>query len=138
MAIDVQCPDCRKQYRVKDKRAGTTLDCKQCGATMSVPNAEMQDNEDWGDYDPDPISGPSLPKRRKAKGTSKKKSKPQSTKPSVGKRLFAIIGMALGGLIVAGSIYAMVQGKPRAVRGIFTGCVIFGVSLNWFRGIAND
>ncbi|MEO2016710.1 MAG: hypothetical protein ABGZ53_20325 [Fuerstiella sp.] len=85
MAIDVQCPDCRKTYRVKAKLAGTTLDCKQCGGTMSVPYPELQDDENWGDYDPDPIPAPSLPKHRKATGGSKKTTKPQSTRPSIGK-----------------------------------------------------
>ena len=37
MSISVACPGCGKRYRMKDAKAGRTVPCKACGATLEVP-----------------------------------------------------------------------------------------------------
>lgn len=79
MAIEVVCPDCQRQYRVKDSRAGGSVKCRtvSCAARIAVPEAQ----DSYGSYpgglpDGDALEGLLEPDaaipgdRRKAKKTS--------------------------------------------------------------------
>ncbi len=133
MVIDVQCEACRKRYRVKDNLAGRRIKCKQCEAVMVVPDPMSADDE-WGDYEDEPELPPPRAKSAKRKPNRKKTTKPVSEGPGLGKKVFAVIGMALGVVVAIGSVVALLNGTPRAVRGIGTGCIITAVSFGWFRG----
>ena len=95
---------------------------------MSVPDGD--DADDWG-YDEEFEEALPSPTRRKKPGR-KKKSASGGT-PSIGKRLFAVIGMVFGVAIAGWSVFALIGGNMRAIRGIATGGVIAAVSFGWFR-----
>lgn len=99
---------------------------------MAVPDPAYGDDEDWGDDDYAAEPAPTLPKRRKKRGKSKKKT--MSAKPGVGKRILASIGMVFGLILILGGTFAIISGNMRGARGIGCGVVMFAVSLGWFRG----
>jgi ribosomal protein S27E len=39
VAIELECPDCSRKYRLKDGRAGKRFRCKVCAAVIAVPAA---------------------------------------------------------------------------------------------------
>lgn len=41
MPISVQCPECYKQYRIKDEFAGMRMRCTQCGHSFQVPSESV-------------------------------------------------------------------------------------------------
>ena len=41
MAIAFSCPECGKQYKVKDELAGKPVTCKTCSAAIRVPVATV-------------------------------------------------------------------------------------------------
>ncbi len=94
----------------------------------------MSADDEWGDYEDEPELPPPRAKSAKRKPNRKKTTKPVSEGPGLGKKVFAVIGMALGVVVAIGSVVALLNGTPRAVRGIGTGCIITAVSFGWFRG----
>ena len=44
------------------------------------------------------------------------------------------LAMILGVGIAGFSVFSLIDGNGRAVRGIVTGCVFAGVGFNWLRG----
>ncbi|MEZ6122288.1 MAG: hypothetical protein R3C49_03805 [Planctomycetaceae bacterium] len=144
MPIEIQCPDCSKRYRVKDELAGKTLPCKACGGRMKVgraaPAPPPPEEDLWGDggFEDEPAYG-SPPPRKKAKkaGSSKKSTASGSSEgPSVLKRIGGILAIVLGALIAVSSVVALINGTPRAARGIGTGIIMIGVGIGWLRGTA--
>ncbi|MCA9048534.1 MAG: hypothetical protein KDA89_07385, partial [Planctomycetaceae bacterium] len=135
-----------RQYRVKDDFAGRAIKCKQCGAKVVVPAVQesgfAEEEDDWMTVE----TPPSLPKRKKkptASGGRPTKSKPGKSKSSsgstgggasAGKKMFAVIGMGVGGLIILGGVMGVVNGNMRGIRAVITGCVVIGVCIGWFRG----
>ncbi len=45
MPISIQCPACKREYKVDDKLAGKKVKCKQCGEAISVADPEMDRRE---------------------------------------------------------------------------------------------
>jgi len=120
---------------MKDSFAGRTLPCKQCGQSMNVPVSEFGDDE-WGDDSYEEELAPALPKRRKKKSKSGRKT--SSTTPSAGKKILGILGMAVGTLIMVGAAVALFNGNGRAARGISTGVIILIVSAGWYKGTTGE
>jgi hypothetical protein len=50
MPIDVSCPSCSRQYRVRDDAGGKQFRCKDCGEVVTVPAAGRQG--EIGDFHP--------------------------------------------------------------------------------------
>ncbi len=42
MPIQVECPECAKEYRVPDKAAGRRIRCKECDGPISIPQPKRQ------------------------------------------------------------------------------------------------
>ena len=101
---------------------------------MSVPDG--YDADDWG-YEEELEEALPSPTRRKKPGrknkSGRKKNAASGGTPSIGKRWFAVIGMVLGVVIAGWSVFALIGGNMRAIRGIATGGVIAAVSFGWFR-----
>lgn len=140
MTIDLQCDDCGKRYRLKDSLAGRRIKCKDCGAAINVIDPADAMEDEWNDGDD--FGGdlgaygdePAMPAPKKRKGGKKKSKKNSGDTPGIGKRIFAVIGMAVGALITVGSVFAIVGGNMRGIRGVITGLVIIGVCIGWFKG----
>ena len=58
-------------------------------------------------------------------------------RPRLGKRIFAVIGMAVGGVVIFGGILSMMNGNKKAANGIRMGVLILIVSFGWFKGISS-
>lgn len=50
MTIEISCPQCGEEFRVRDEAAGKSFKCKLCGTTISVPDDEP-DDDDGGDFE---------------------------------------------------------------------------------------
>ena len=53
MTIEFECPDCSREYRVKDELAGRSVTCKGCGEKIHIPESDAEDDEygeEWDDY----------------------------------------------------------------------------------------
>lgn len=46
MTISLTCPDCFKDYRVRDEFAGKRVKCKACGSTIHITKPASADSED--------------------------------------------------------------------------------------------
>lgn len=68
MPLNVECPACGLQYKVKDGLAGRKIRCRECSATIVVPAAD--DADEWGDL----AELPSRPKKKKSGATGAGKS----------------------------------------------------------------
>lgn len=51
MSIQVSCPVCAKNYKVKEEAAGKKLRCKECGETVAIPTLESIQDEDYAEND---------------------------------------------------------------------------------------
>ena len=51
MPIQVSCPVCAKIYKVKEEAAGKKLRCKDCGETVSIPNLDVVQDQDYAEND---------------------------------------------------------------------------------------
>ena len=134
MSVEFECSECSREYRVKDELAGRSVTCKDCGTKIAVPSVEADDDE-WGDYDEEPVP---VPARRKSKssGSASKKSKKEAGESSgpVWKKIMGPLAMVLGVIIAGFSVFSLIDGNGRAVRGIITGFVFAGVGFRWLRG----
>ena len=74
MTIEFECPDCSREYRVKDELAGRNVTCKGCGEKISIPDPYAADDEygdEWDDYsEPEPA-----PVRRRSSSAAKKQGR---------------------------------------------------------------
>jgi len=84
MTIQVNCPECDKEYQVTDDKAGKRFKCRECEAVVSVPSGRPSrrkeeddfddgfgddfDDDDFGVGGSDPYSAPR--KRRTKRGRS--------------------------------------------------------------------
>ncbi|WP_166827916.1 alpha/beta hydrolase family protein [Thalassoroseus pseudoceratinae] len=61
MSIHVQCRKCGRDYEIKEKFAGRTLPCKECGAKFRVPEEAAEDfaDDDFDDMFGEDTSSPS-------------------------------------------------------------------------------
>ncbi len=81
MAISVRC-DCGKAYWFKDSAAGKSIDCKECGAAISIPDAadSETDSMDFESIDPSSQSDDDASSDDGANRSSKRSSKPARRK----------------------------------------------------------
>ena len=133
MSIKFECPDCFREYRVKDELAGRSVSCKDCGSKIAIPDSDAY-GEEWDDYDEEPAPAPvrQRSKKKKSKGGSKKKASAESS-GAVWKKIMGPLAILLGVVIAGFSVLAILDGNGRAVRGIVTGCVFVGVGFKWLR-----
>jgi len=137
MTISVQCDECFQSYKVRDDRAGQTLKCKSCDAKIRVPAADDEIEDLYEDYEE-----PSASTRKKKKSAPAKKKK--KTKKSISispgkavKKLFGVISLAIGGLILFGAIYMLFAGdapdgrKARPIYAFFVSSGFFVVGKKW-------
>ena len=135
MAIETQCGQCGKRYRVKDELAGRRIKCKQCGAKIVVEDP-FAAADDWGSsydddgYGADPFGGggddpygaAAPPPRKKKKKKTGSRSASSSRSVSSGKPFWklpvGILGM-LGCLALIGlGVIGIMDGRVRAARAI--------------------
>jgi len=45
MTIELSCPQCGKQYRLKDEMAGKQAKCRGCGKRLSIPDAKPEPSQ---------------------------------------------------------------------------------------------
>ena len=60
MSIEVQCPDCGQQYRLRDEMAGKTAKCK-CGNPITIPAASASPQSGLSDLLDQESSHPAQP-----------------------------------------------------------------------------
>jgi DNA-directed RNA polymerase subunit RPC12/RpoP len=131
MTIEFGCPDCSREYRVKDGLAGRGVTCKDCGSKISVPNPDAEDDE-WDDYDEEPAPAPVRRRPKKSSGGSKKK-KAAASSGAAWKKIMGPLAILIGIVGVGFSVMELLGGNGRAVRGIFGGCFFAGVGFKWLR-----
>ncbi len=132
MTIEFECPDCSREYRVKDELAGRRVTCKDCGTKINVPDLDQEDDE-WGDYEDEPAPAPVRRRPKKSSGGSKKNKKASESSGAVWKKIMGPLAMLLGVVIAGFSLMSLLDGNGRAVRGIITGCVFAGVGFKWLK-----
>jgi len=75
MTIEFECPDCSREYRVKDELAGRKVTCKGCGEKIFIPDPDAADDEygdEWDDYsEPEPAP----PVRRRSGSAAQKQAR---------------------------------------------------------------
>lgn len=77
MAINIECDECGRTYRIKDELAGKRIHCKECSAVIQVPLSDSDDDwevdeaEDDGDVDHPPQRN-----SRRASGKPRSNAKP--------------------------------------------------------------
>lgn len=74
MTIEFECPDCSREYRVKDELAGRRVTCKGCGEKIQVPDPDAAEDEygdEWDDYE----EAEPAPVRRRSGNAARKKGR---------------------------------------------------------------
>lgn len=108
MTIEFECPDCSREYRVKDELAGRRVTCKGCGEKIQVPDPDAEEDEygdEWGDYsEPE-----TAPVRRRAGNPARKngRTKGAATAGSSGGSMYEFDVSRLtivGWMLVLGSL----------------------------------
>lgn len=124
MAIETQCPKCRKRYRVKDELAGRKIKCKQCGGPIKVEVPQAVPDDEWGDegYDEEiPAAAPPPPRRKKGTGkkpAKKSAGKARSSSKPVWHLPVGILGLIAGFGLLAFSIYGIINGMRKSFRAL--------------------
>lgn len=98
MAIEFECPECDRPYRVRDDLAGRRIPCKECGARMKVPD------DGYDEYESAPRRGKKRPAGKRGSSGSKRKSK-KNQKSSASNKAVGAVMMVVGGLIAILSIF---------------------------------
>lgn len=91
MSISVACPNCGRQYNVKDDAAGKTFKCKDCDAHVEVPagGGDEFGGDEYGEaYDPygaDADGGgmPAPVKRRSSAGAGSSAAAERTKLPAI-------------------------------------------------------
>jgi len=102
MPIQIACPDCGKKYRFSDERAGSTVECKECGGDIELPGGSRRRSKVVDDDD-----APS-PRRSRKSGKSRKSS---------GGSAGLIIAGGIGGFIIVALLLVVVLRRPAANNG---------------------
>ena len=88
MTIEFECPECSREYRIKDELAGRKVTCKGCGSRISIPNG-YEDDDEWGEYyDEEPEPAPPRPKRSGSASRKKSQKKGQAAPGSSGASMY--------------------------------------------------
>lgn len=145
MPIKTQCRRCGKKYRVRDELAGKRISCKECGAKIRVKDPDaaspVRKRTGYADvaYDEDAYSGAATtggrdpyasvpPRRKRMKKRRKGTAQPARASRRAWWRLpVGILGMLLFIAIGGSAVIGVMEGKNRALRGLFgsIGAVIF-------------
>ena len=75
MTIEFECPDCSREYRVKDELAGRNVTCKGCGEKISIPDPYAADDEYGDEWDDDAPEPDPAPVRRRSSSAAKNKAR---------------------------------------------------------------
>lgn len=99
MTIEISCPQCGEEFRVRDEAAGKSFKCKVCGTTIRIP--EDDDDEDDDDdlppvrrrsrRDEDDEDGRPRKRRRRSSGGASK-----TLGPAIGLYVTGGLGLAYG------------------------------------------
>lgn len=100
MPIQIACPDCGKRYRFPDDRAGSSVECKECGSDIELPGGRSRKAKSRDD---------DAPVRSKSK--SRKSGRSKSSGSSTG----LLIAAGGGGLVIL-VVLLFVFMSPRANR----------------------
>ncbi len=135
MPIDVVCPKCGKDYRVKDERAGTRIRCKECQTAISVPALSQDDDldneSDWNDTASQPMPG-------RSRGASATR-KPSRTGAVTGaaafttRKIFGALAILLALFMLLGIGVQVAKGNMRAFGGLVVVAAVGGVGFKWLR-----
>ncbi|MCR9201122.1 MAG: zinc-ribbon domain-containing protein [Planctomycetaceae bacterium] len=145
MPIKTQCRRCGKKYRVRDELAGKKIPCKECGAKIrgkdpyAAPPARNTTGYADVAYEEDAYSGTVTtggrdpyssgpPRRKRKKKRRKRTAQPARASRRAWWRLpVGILGMLLFIAIGGSAVIGVMEGKNRALRGLFgsIGAVIF-------------
>ena len=97
--LQVSCPDCGREYRVKDSAAGRSFECRQCAAIVEVPDADAH-------FPPE--SRPPASKR-KTKGSRRRSAGNRNRKTTT-----VVLGLVGGGVLLlvvcCGGAFLLVRG----------------------------
>lgn len=102
MPIQVSCPDCGKKYRLSDERAGSTVECKECGSEIDVPGGSRRRSRMDDDDAPSP-------RRRPRKSGKAQKSS--------GGAVGLLIAGGIGGLVIVALLLVVLLRRPAANNG---------------------
>ncbi len=115
MVIKVSCPNCFREFRLSDDKAGRKFRCKECSNAVAVPSQEEDDWDDFGsladDYgdEEDEYDQPYRPPRSSSR--KKKRSKKDAPIADLGKRFL--------GAIIDGFVYFIAYSLPIFLFGMF-------------------
>ncbi|HEY4260562.1 MAG TPA: hypothetical protein VGM98_10385 [Schlesneria sp.] len=98
MPIQIACPECGKRYRFPDERAGSTVECKDCGADIDLPGEGRRKTKSKDDDRGSPRS----------KSRSRKSGRAKSSGNSTG----LLIAGGIGGLVVVAVIAFVMLRRP--------------------------
>ncbi|MDB5345892.1 MAG: hypothetical protein JWP89_4269 [Schlesneria sp.] len=97
MPIQIACPECGKKYRFPDERAGSTVECKDCGGDIDLPGEGRRKTKSRDDE-----GSPSRPRSRKKGRVSK----------SSGAPVGLILAGGIGGLVVVAVLAFVILRRP--------------------------
>lgn len=101
--LQVRCPECGREYRVKDSAAGRSFACKQCAAIVEVPDA----------VDPfPPVSGSS---GRSSASKRKRKGSPRGAAGNRNRKTATVVLSLVGGgvlllVLCCGGAFVLIRG----------------------------
>ena len=88
--------------------------------------------------EPDDETGNAFPDEPSSSGDGNtEESASRGERPRFGKRIFAVIGIAVGFVVIIGGILSMMNGNKKAANGIRMGVLILIVSFGWFKGTSS-
>lgn len=135
MSITAHCV-CGKRYQVKEAAAGKKFKCKECDETVTVPNAELDELEDYDDDEEEEFR-PAPAHRRKGKSQKSRPSAKSSKKLTsdniqafllVPGFILGILGIILGCLysLIGSILLAKIQPGGCVLMWLLSGLTIFG------------
>lgn len=160
MTISFSCPECFKEYRVKEAFAGKKVKCKSCGGAMQVPSAEataFEDDdflgslneaarmesraaevEDYGAAGLPPKMGGARPSASRSKGSEparKKKKRKSEGSSGVGKIVALIFLGGIGLLLLVGIVVPAI-GALIALPILVIALICQAIGGHWVWGLA--
>ncbi|WP_417377796.1 DUF1559 domain-containing protein [Gimesia sp.] len=115
MTINFQCKQCGKNYKVSDDKAGKKVKCRQCDASVRIPELEVDDfSEDWEEPEYE------APARRRKSSASRNQSKSKSRKKTAtgSNQTLLIAGGAVALILIGGGLFFMLS-SSKSGGGLF-------------------
>jgi predicted Zn finger-like uncharacterized protein len=129
MAIEVTCPGCGKDYRVKDERAGLKIRCKECQSTIQVPGL---DEDDYGEQEA--AWDEPAPERIPSKSRTQKRAVVSSVSGAASftaRKIFGVLAILLALLMLAGVGMQVMKGNLRSLGGLIVVAGVASVGFKW-------